>query len=174
MLLATTLAAATAELARRLPLRFGGRLTTMPDENKRVVRRSLHDLLRAGRLDLAEELFAPEWVGHDVALPAPLRGREGVRRQAEGYRSAFPDLDLEIEGQIAEADCVCTRWTARGTHRGDLFGIPATQRSVAVEGVSFDRLRDGRIVESRTTWDTLGLMQQLGAVTVPARAPEET
>lgn len=145
----------------------------MADENKRIARRALEEIYNAGKLEVVDELIAPECVSYDVAMPEPLRGRDAVKQQAQGYRSAFPDLRITIDQQLAEGDSVCTRWTARGTHRGELFGIAATNREATTTGITIDKLRDGRIVESRTNWDALGLMQQLGAISMPSPAGAE-
>jgi steroid delta-isomerase-like uncharacterized protein len=77
---------------------------------------------------------------------------------------------LTIEDEIAEGDRVVTRWSARGTHEGEFFGIPATGKQATVTGVTIDRIIDGRIAESWTNWDTLGLLQQLGAIPAMAEA----
>ena len=61
------------------------------------------------------------------------------------------------------------RWTARGTHTGDLWGIAGTGKDITVTGTSVDRISGGRIIESWSNWDTLGLMQQLGVVPVMAQ-----
>jgi predicted ester cyclase len=87
------------------------------------------------------------------------------------YRIAFPDLELTIEDQVAEGDEVVTRFTARGTHRGELMGIPPTGRKVVVTGISIDRLVNGKTVESWTNYDVLSMMQQLGIIPMPS-APE--
>jgi steroid delta-isomerase-like uncharacterized protein len=118
---------------------------------------------------LIDELVAPEFVGHDPALPQDIAGPDGQREVVSGYRAAFPDLEVTIDDQIAEGDRVVTRWTARGTHTGDLWGIPGTGKQVTVTGTSIDRNQDGRIVETWSHWDALGLMQQLGVVPAAAR-----
>lgn len=146
----------------------------MTEENKQIARRAIEEIYNAGKLEVVDELLAPECVSYDVAMPEPLRGRDALKQQAQGYRSAFPDLRLTIDQQIAEGDSVCTRWTARGTHRGELFGIAATNREATTTGITIDKLRDGRIVESRTNWDALGLMQQLGAISMPSPAEAQT
>jgi predicted ester cyclase len=69
---------------------------------------------------------------------------------------------------VAEGEYVVTRWTASGTHEGDLEGIPPTGRSTTTSGISVTRIVDGKIVEDRTEWDALGLMTQLGAIPTPA------
>ena len=100
----------------------------------------------------------------DPALPEPVNGPKGLIEAARGYRDAFPDLRMTADQSIAEGDYVATRWTGRGTHKGELFGIPATGKEATVTGISIDRWADGKIVESWTNWDTLGLLQQIGAV----------
>ncbi|HST18690.1 MAG TPA: ester cyclase [Gaiellaceae bacterium] len=126
----------------------------------------IEEVFGAGKVDVADELVHEQAIGHDPALPGPVNGREGVKASALGYRSAFPDLAMSVDQLIAEGDLVATRWTARGTHEGELFGIPATGKEGTVTGITVDRYEDGLIAESWTNWDTLGLLQQLGAVPV--------
>jgi steroid delta-isomerase-like uncharacterized protein len=142
----------------------------MSEQNKAVSRRVAEELFTQGRFDLAEELVDSRFVGHDVAAPEPIRGPAGLKEQAKGYREAFPDLKLKIEEQIAEGDKVVTRWTATGTHKGDLFGISPTGKQTTVEGITIDRFSGGKIAESWDNWDALGLMQQLGAIPSMAKA----
>ena len=85
------------------------------------------------------------------------------------YFSAFPDLHLTIEDQIAEGDKVVTRWTARGTHQGPFMGIPPTGKRAVVTGIAIDRFANGKFVENWNNGDDLGLLQQLGVVPVPGQ-----
>jgi predicted ester cyclase len=78
---------------------------------------------------------------------------------------------MRVTETIAEGDMIATRWIATGTHSGELMGIAPTGRDVTVEGVQFDRIRDGKIVESHGLFDALGLLQQIGAVPAGAPAP---
>jgi len=139
-------------------------------EQKKTSRRVAEEIFAGGKLDVIEEVFDPSYVGHDVASPEPLRGLEGVREQAQGYRTAFPDLQVTVEDQIAEGDKVTTRWTARGTHEGELFGIGPTGKQTTVSGITIDVYSGGKIVESWDNWDALGLMQQIGVVPEMAQA----
>jgi steroid delta-isomerase-like uncharacterized protein len=134
------------------------------EKNARSSTRIIEEVFGAGKYDVAEELIAPDAIGHDPALPAPTIGPAGLIEAARAYRDAFPDLRLTAEQAIAEGDYVAVRWTARGTHRGELFGIPATGKEATVTGISIDRWANGKIAESWANWDTLGLLQQLGAV----------
>jgi steroid delta-isomerase-like uncharacterized protein len=142
----------------------------MSAENKALSRRLLEEAFNAGRLDVTDELVANDYVGHDAALPEEVRGPAGLKELIGGYRAAFPDIHLAIEDQIADGDRVVTRWSGKGTHQGELMGMPATGKQATVTGITIDRIAAGRIAESWTSWDTLGLMQQLGAIPAPAMA----
>ena len=134
------------------------------EANKQASRRILGEIFGAGAYGLADELVLPDAIGHDAASPEPIKGAEGLKEAAGGYRAAFPDLTIVVEDVIAEGDLVAVRWTARGTHQGDLFGIAPTGKEATVTGITIDRFSGGKVAESWTNWDTLGLLQQLGAV----------
>ncbi len=134
------------------------------EANKTASRRIIEEIFGAGKFDLADELLRRDAVGHDPALPEPVQGPEGLKESARGYREAFPDLKATVEQVVAEGDLVATRWTCRGTQKGELFGIAPTGKQVTVTGITIDKYVDGKLAESWSNWDTLGLMQQLGAV----------
>ena len=139
----------------------------MTDDIKAIASREV-EMFSSGDYSIADELYSEDYVGYDPAKPEPIRGIDGAKAEAEGYRSAFPDLQITIDQQVAEGDYVVTRWTAHGTHDGDLDGIAPTGRSATTSGISITRIVDGKIVEDYTQWDALGLMTQLGVV--PAMA----
>lgn len=139
----------------------------MSDDLK-AISRQVTEIFNTGDVDLADEIIAEDYIGHDPSSPVPIEGREAFKAQVAGYKAAFSDLTLTIEDEIAEGDLVVTRWTATGTHDGELFGIPATGTIATSTGISISRVAGGKIVEDWTNWDALGLMQQLGAV--PAMA----
>ena len=134
------------------------------DANMKASRRIMEEIFGAGKYDVADDLLQKNAVGHDPALPEPVKGPEGLKASARGYREAFPDLKAKVEEMIGDGDLVATRWMCRGTHKGELFGIPPTGKQVTVTGITIDKYVDGKLAESWTNWDTLGLMQQLGVV----------
>lgn len=138
-----------------------------PEENKATVRKFIKEVFEGGNLDLIEDLFAPDYVLHDPVLPEEVRGPEGIERYVSMYRAAYPDTSFTIEDQLAEGDEVVTRWTGRGTHRGELMGIPPTGKGVTVTGIEVDRVSDGKMRETWVNYDALGMMQQLGVVERP-------
>ncbi len=123
-----------------------------------------------GNMDVIDEYVAPRYVGHDPSEPEPIRGPQGFRALVENYLAAFPDGRITVDDQFATGDRVATRWTARGTHEGELAGISPTGKEVTVTGLSFSRFEEGKLIEGWITWDTLGMLVQLGAVPAPARA----
>jgi predicted ester cyclase len=123
-----------------------------------------------GNLDVIDEYVAPGYVGHDPAEPEPIRGPAGARANIEKYIAGFPGGAITVDDQIAEGDKVATRWTGRGTHTGELAGIPPTGKEATVSGLTISRLEGGQVVEEWTTWDTMGMLVQLGAMPEPARA----
>ena len=132
-----------------------------PEENKRMVRRAYESIFNEGWVDEMDTYLAPNVIDHDQ--PSFSFGAD-PRETATHIRAAFPDVRFTVEAQIAEGDLVLTRWTATGTHLGDLNGVPASGRTARVEGMFFDRVDGGRIAESWSSWDALGLLQQLGLV----------
>ena len=139
--------------------------------NKVLLRRSVEEVFSAqGDIDVADEIFAPDYVGHNPTDPQDVRGPEGAKELASMYRSAFPDVRLSIEEQVAEGDRVVTRWIAYGTHQSEMMGIAPTGNQVRVEGITISHIQEGKILQEWELFDTLGLMQQLGAVPSPEEA----
>jgi predicted ester cyclase len=134
------------------------------EANKAIVRRLYEQAFNhTGDLSAIEEFVASDFIDH-AAPPGLSPGREGFRQAVLAWRHAFPDITLTVDSIVAEGDTVAIMWTGRGTHRGDLMGIPPTGVAGQVIGASFNRMADGRIVERWGNSDDLGLMQQLGVI----------
>jgi|SRR5437588_4395005 len=140
--------------------------TTGPGDLADASRRLLEESFNEGNFELADQLIASEAVNHDPAEPASLRGLRGpevFKRTVMTYRSAFPDVRITVDDVIAAGDKVALRWHSEGTHRGELEGYAPTGARGSVTGISIDHWKDGKIVESWSEWDNLGLARQLGA-----------
>jgi steroid delta-isomerase-like uncharacterized protein len=137
-------------------------------ENKTAARRFNEDVWGRGDEAALEELLDPDVVDHD-ALPGQTPDREGHKQILAAFRSAFPDLNVTTEDLVAEGGKVVTRWTARGTHQGDLMGIAPTGKEVTIKGIDVLRIAEGRIVERWAQFNDLEVMQQLGAVPEPGQ-----
>ncbi len=139
------------------------------EEEKAIVRRVNDEVWSRGRLDVIDELIADEFVATVIGAPEQIRGPQGFREFVVMYRKAFPDLRITIDEQIAEGESVVTRWTATGTHEGELMGMAATGKQATTAGINVNRVSGGKLVEGWGLFDQLGLLQQIGAVPVPTR-----
>jgi predicted ester cyclase len=129
---------------------------------KQVSRTILEEVYGKGRLEYLDQVCDPSFKTHD-----PLTGEAdlaGVKREVETYRSAFPDMKPTVLGLCAEGDTACMHWRVTGTHQKRFLGVEPTGKKVMIEGISFDRFRNGKLIESFTQWDTLALLQALGVV----------
>jgi steroid delta-isomerase-like uncharacterized protein len=162
------------ELGRQVLSRGTEEIGVTAEENKALVRRSFEEVFNQGNLDAVEEIFASDYVLHDPTSPEERRGTEGMRQYVSIYRTAFPDLQQTIEDQFAEGEKVATRLMGRGTHQGELLGIPPTGNRVEAPGIVINRISGGKIAESWANYDALGMMQQIGAVPSPEEQPSST
>jgi steroid delta-isomerase-like uncharacterized protein len=137
----------------------------MSERNKELVRRCIEQVVNTGNLNAIDELVATDYVYHEPTA-GEKRGRDGYKQLITMYRNAFPDVRLTVEQQIAEGDLVVTRWTARGTHRGELFGASPTNKQVNVQGILISRISNGKVVEEFESYDALGMLRQIGTVQV--------
>ncbi len=134
------------------------------ENNKALIRRVYEETINRGNLALLDELISSDYVEHDPNYPQPVRGAEGLKQYFQTFRTAFPDLHLAIEDMVGEGDTVAVRQTARGTHQGELFGIPPTGKQITVTGMTCHRFVNGKLVESWVNADNLGMLQQLGVI----------
>jgi steroid delta-isomerase-like uncharacterized protein len=135
----------------------------MTQDNRAVLARINEEAFNNGSTDVVDEVVAEDFVEHNP-MPGFAGDREGFKDLVRGLHQAFPDMHVDIEDQIVEGDRIVERWTSRGTHEGDFMGIPATHRSVTVEGMDISRFADGKIVEHWTQMDAMAMMQQLGVI----------
>lgn len=134
------------------------------EENKALVRRWFEELFNQEKLEVADEIVAQDHVLHDPTLPDLPSGPEGDKQLVGLYHGAFPDARITVEDQIAEGEMVATRWVGRGTHEGELMGVPASGNRVEISGTTLYRVSGGKIAETWTNYDAMGMMQQIGAI----------
>jgi steroid delta-isomerase-like uncharacterized protein len=135
--------------------------------NKAAVRH-FNEAFNANDLEGAVAVFAPNAVIHNSGAPDPLNV-EGFKQFGGVFRTTFPDGKLSIEDLVVEGDKVVSRVTYRGTHTGDMMGIPPTGKPVTVSAIIIDQCANGKIVESWRLFDQMGMMQQLGLVPAPGQ-----
>lgn len=106
--------------------------------------------------------YAPDYEETDVAQARVQRGAEGIRRTAQLYMRAFPDLHVTLTYVVVQGDRLAIAWTWRATHRGTFMHIPPTGRLVNVRGSSFMTIESGKIRHGIRIWDLAGLLRDLG------------
>ena len=141
----------------------------MLEKNKAIARRFFQEVWNNGNLAVADELLAPNIIFHLPGKPEEVIGdRESYKQVVINSRTAFPDLQEEVEDMIAEGDKVVARWMWRGTHLGEWHDHPPTGKKITYGGITILRMVDGRIVEDWFYSDLLGLREQLGMAPEPA------
>jgi|ERR1700687_1012778 len=125
------------------------------EHNKALVMKIVEDMFNKGNLDVAPEIFGPEFVdrGHEQ-IADKKDGPEGFAEFVRTIRSALPDLEATIQNMVAEGDYVAMWNTATATHRGELFGMPASGKRIAMKDFHLFRFSKGKIVEH---WNQVGL-----------------
>ena len=134
----------------------------MSEANKALIRRLLQECFNQHNVDLYPEFYSETFVQHTPAMGK--LGAEQHRQLLISLFAAFPDSHWTVVDQIGESEKVVTRWTLVATHLGAFMGIAPSGKQLISGGVCIDHIVDGKIVEEWEEWDTLGMMQQLGAV----------
>jgi steroid delta-isomerase-like uncharacterized protein len=140
----------------------------MARDNAMIVRGFVDEVITRGNIEAAAH-YVWEDVVEQVPFPGQGPGLDGLKDILRAIRTGFPDIVFSIQEQISEDNRVVSRFEWIGTHNGEFLGIPATGRSVRVWGIVIDRLKDGRIKDTRIIMDTIGLMGQLGVLPSPPK-----
>jgi steroid delta-isomerase-like uncharacterized protein len=133
------------------------------ETNKKVVTEFIDGLFSRGDLGVVGDLLHEDYVDNDPPWGAD-GTREGMRAAGAMIRAALPDWRSELHLLVAEGDVVVERFTASGTHRGELMGVAPTGRVLSLPGINIFRLRDGRITQRWGRLDELGFLRQLGVI----------
>lgn len=133
--------------------------SSLQEQNKALAKRAFEELLSKGEFELAEQLYAKDFVNHGIHRDISF---EEDQAALKGWHQAFPDLAIVPEKLIAEGDLVTIYWIARGTNTGTGNGLPATGKKAQQAGITIWRIVNGKIKEEWSAFDQLSLMQQLG------------
>ncbi|MBA3914453.1 MAG: ester cyclase [Acidobacteriales bacterium] len=130
-----------------------------------LIQRWFEEVWNQKRIEAMEELSSPDAISHGhTAQPI---GMAEFREFARSMQAAFPDIHFTLEKPVVEGDRAAAFWRAEMTHMGTFLGIPATGGKVSIHGIAMGREQGGKMVESWNSWDQMGLMQQIGAVSPP-------
>jgi steroid delta-isomerase-like uncharacterized protein len=133
--------------------------SSLQEQNKALAKRAFEELLSKGRFELAEQLYAKDFVNHGIHRDIRL---EEDQAALKGWHQAFPDLSIVPEKLIADGELVAVYWIARGTNTGTGNGLPATGKKAEQSGITIWRIVDGKIKEEWSAFDQLSMMKQLG------------
>jgi steroid delta-isomerase-like uncharacterized protein len=145
-----------------------GGISMSPEENMRIVRRIYAEVFDRHNLDVIDEFYTPDFIYHSPGNPD--FDRERLKQGLGAYITAFPDVRLTVEDIFAAGDRVAVRFSAIGTQRGEYLGVPPTGKQITVTSILIHRLSDGKMVEDWEWEDHLGVLQQLGIVSLPQDA----
>ena len=138
--------------------------SSLQEQNKTIAKRAFEEILSQGRFELAEQLYAKDFVNHGIHRNASL---EEDQAALKGWHQAFSDIVISPEKLIAEGDLVTIYWIASGTNTGTGNGLPATGKKAELAGITIWRIVDGKIIQHWAIPDFLSLFQQLGATIQP-------
>jgi steroid delta-isomerase-like uncharacterized protein len=131
----------------------------LQEQNKAIAKRAFEEILSKGQFELAEQLYAKDFVNHGLHRNATL---EEDQAALKGWHQAFSDIAIVPEKLIAEGDLVTVYWIAHGTNTGTGNGLPATGKKAELAGITIWRIVDGKIKEEWSAFDQLSMMKQLG------------
>jgi predicted ester cyclase len=135
------------------------------EDNKALVRRYFEAIDATSDENMLDEFLSADFVDHNPS-PGCSADLDGMKAAYRMFVHGAPGTH-SIEDMVAEGDKVVVRVSARGTHSGELFGIPASGREFTSTGIAILRIENGKIVEHWNEVDMMGAMVQIGAVTPP-------
>ena len=133
------------------------------DDYVAKTRRFMEEVFSRGNMNAADEYMSANFVEHNP-FPGQGPGVEGFKQGMSAFRQAFPDLRIVVDDIFADGEKVVARSTMKGTHKGAFMNMPSTGKQISVEGIDIVRMSSGKAVEHWGIFDSLTMMQQLGAI----------
>ena len=135
----------------------------MSSNPRDVVTRIVNEVINGKNLALIDELYAPNYVGHQIPPPLP-QNREGQKLFVGAFFEAFPDMRLTFEQEVIEGNRIAGLGYFTGTHKGPFNGIPPTGKRVQVSFMDLWRVENGKLAEYWGIVDVPSLLKQLGVM----------
>lgn len=132
-------------------------------ENKRTVKRLMHQVMNKKHLSVVEDVVAEDYVRHDSLRIDPVEGRDGFKDTIRLFHQGFPELEATVHKIIGEEDMVAYYTTFQGVHEGPFLGIQATNQEVEFAGMDMHRFERGKIAETWAQFDIYRILRQLEA-----------
>ena len=134
------------------------------EKRKAVARRVFEEIFNQGKLEVADQIYAKDFVNHGVTRDIGLKEDQDAAR---GWRAAFPDLKTQVDKALVDGEFVTVLWSGEGTNTGEGNGLPATGKKLKGRGITIWRISGGKIREEWSEFDQLRILQQLGLMPVP-------
>ncbi len=131
---------------------------------KAIIKRWVEGGWNNGNLNLVDDLYSPDFEIHDSTSPVPVKGYAAFKSYVQMFRTALLDIHFTIDDMVEDGDKVAWRWTATGTHLGELMGAAPSGKTASVTGIVISRFENGKWREDEINWDTLGMLQQLDII----------
>lgn len=132
--------------------------------NRELVKKFYQEVWNERKAQCVEKYLSPSHALVDPNATDTKTGPEAYKEVLERFLRAFSNLKFEVQELVCEKDKVVASWTITGVHSGEYNGLPPTNKKIVVEGISIHQITDGKIMDTYSVWDTLGLMKKVGAV----------
>jgi steroid delta-isomerase-like uncharacterized protein len=139
-------------------------LAESSEQRKAVARRVFLEIFNQGKFEVANEIYAKDFVNHGITRDIGLKEDQDAAR---GWRSAFPDLHMTVDKVLVDGEFVTVLWSGGGTNTGEGNGLPATGKKLKGRGITIWRISGGKIREEWSEFDQLQILQQLGLMPLP-------
>ena len=133
----------------------------MSEQNKALVRRFYEEVFNKQNIDFIDQVCTTDFVDH-TAMPGQGPGLEGLKQSFAPFKTAFPDMHVDVDGMVAEGDVVVARFTGTATHKGELMGAPATDKRVTFHGIDWLKFKGDKVAEVWHQGDDMMVMASLG------------
>jgi steroid delta-isomerase-like uncharacterized protein len=134
------------------------------EQNRQLITRYFEEVWNQGRLDVLDEIMAPDYLNHSSSIPDPRPGPADLKPIVKAMREGIPDLKYDILDMVITAEKAAVFLRVTGTHSGTFFGIPPTGKKIDVRQMQIEWIRNGKIWQHWRVTDELSLMRQLGQI----------
>ncbi len=117
------------------------------------------EVINEGKISVLDTAYAPDVVLHTVP---ETKGAANVKAYYANYVTGFSNREFTVKETFAQGNKLTKYWVFKGKHTGDFFGIPATGKTISVEGCTIATIINGKITEERDFFDNLEFLRQLG------------
>lgn len=156
--LAVVLAGVAMAASAAAPVQLYSAVVSPQEKNKAVARRVFEEIFNQGKFQVADEIYAGDFVNHGEHRDADLKEDQAA---VQWEKQALPDLKMSVDLMVAENDLVTVVWRAAGTNTRAIGWLPATGVRVELRGITVWRIADGKIREEWTSFDMLGVAHRI-------------